>query len=484
MTRNVTPRSPMPVSTAHASAQARPGVPPDAQAELVEHLRALLRLRTVNPPGDEILAARYLAGVMEGAGLALEVLEPFPGRGSVVARLRGDGTGGGPLLLLSHIDVVPADEERWAHDPFGGEVADGYVWGRGAVDMKSMVAMELEVMLLLARRAQEEGRDPSTDPIPGLRRDVIFAATAGEEAGGFEGAGWIADHRPELLRADGALSESGGISVDVLGRRFYPIQVAEKGFQTYRITVRGTPGHGSMPREDNAAVLAARVADRLSASGRPRATAAMAQAIEAIAAAVPATTARRARALLSEDERAVARALDGLCEDSYRRAFRALLHDTVSPNQIHAGTKYNVIPGSAWLEVDCRLLPGTTVDEMTARLRERIGADLLAFCELEPTVHGDPVEQPTDTPLYRLLGEVLRDHDPDGIPIPIMAPFATDAKHLARIGVPTYGFAPLRPGPDDHYLDLYHADDERVSLDALRWGLSTLFDAVWRYCAE
>ena len=309
------PRTASPRSSATAASPTRPPVPEPAHDELVEHLRALLRLRTVNPPGDEILAARYLAAVLEDAGLASEVLEPFPGRGSVVARIRGDGTGGGPLLLLSHIDVVPADEQHWTHDPFGGEVADGYVWGRGAVDMKSMVAMELEVMLLLARRAHEAGRDPSTDPVPGLRRDVIFAATAGEEAGGFEGAGWIADHRPELLRADGALSESGGIAVDVLGRRFYPIQVAEKGFQTYSITVRGTPGHGSMPRDDNAAVLAARVAERLAAPGRPRATAAMAQAIAAIAAAVPATTARRVRALLSEDERAVARALDGLCEE-------------------------------------------------------------------------------------------------------------------------------------------------------------------------
>ena len=455
-----------------------------AHAELVEHLRALLRLRTVNPPGDEILAARYLAAVLGDAGLEPEILEPSPGRGSVVARLRGNGTGGGPLLLLAHTDVVPVDEERWTHDPFGGEVADGYVWGRGAVDMKSMVAMELEVVLLLARAARAAGRDPARDPVPGLRRDVIFAATADEEAGGFQGAGWIADHLPELLQADGALTETGGVSVELLGRRFYPIQVAEKGFEVYRVTVRGTPGHGSVPREDNAAVLAARVAERLAAQGKPRATAVMEEAIRSIAAAVPARRAAWLNGLLSDDDEVVAAALETLCEEPYRRTLAALLHDTVSPNQVHAGVKYNIIPGSAWIELDCRLLPGTSVDEMTARLRERIGGDLLPFCEIEPTLHGDPVEQPTDTPLYRLLGETLRAHDPEGIPIPIMAPFATDAKHLARLGVPTYGFAPLRLGPRDAYLDLFHADDERVPLDALRFGLPVLYDVVRRYCTE
>ena len=463
-----------------------------AHAELIEHLRALLRLRTVNPPGDEIIAARYLAAVLRDAGLEPEVLEPFPGRGSVVARLRSEpgvtdgpsGASGGPLLLLSHTDVVPADEELWTHDPFGGDVAGGYVWGRGAVDMKSMVAMELEVVLVLAQAARAAGRDPASDPVPGLRRDVIFAATADEEAGGFQGAGWIVDHRPELLQADGALSETGGVSVEVLGRRFYPIQVAEKGLQVYRVTVRGTPGHGSMPREDNAAVLAARIAERLSAPGRPRATAAMEEAIRTVAEAVPAPVAARLRDVLSPDERVVARALDALCDEPYRRALGALLHDTVSPNQLHAGVKYNIIPGSAWVELDCRLLPGTSVDEMTARLRERIGDDLLPFCEIEPTLQGDALEQPTDTPLYRLLCDVLRAHDPEGISIPIMAPFATDAKHLARLGVPTYGFAPLRLGPGDAYIDLFHADDERVSLDALRFGFPVLLDAAWRYCTE
>ena len=171
------------------------------------------------------------------AGLAPEVVEPVPGRGSVVARLRGDGTGGEPLLLLSHLDVVPADAEGWTHPPFAADIADGYVWGRGAVDMKSMVALEVGVLRLLARPgASTRAWTRRAIRSPGLRRDVLFACTADEEAGGLDGAGWLVDHRPETLRAAGALNEAGGVSVEVGGRRFYPIMVAEKGFETYRIT--------------------------------------------------------------------------------------------------------------------------------------------------------------------------------------------------------------------------------------------------------
>ena len=206
----------------------------------------------MNPPtgqGDgETRAARLVAARLEDAGIPATVVEPVAGRGSVVARLRGDGTGGDPLLLLSHLDVVPADPADWTHDPFGADLADGYVWGRGAVDMKGMVAMEVAVLRLLAGEAVAVGRDPAVDPDPGLTRDVLFACTADEEAGGHLGAGWIVEHHPEWVRAAGAVNECGGVSLDVAGRRFYPIGVAEKGYVAYRITVRGTWGHGSMPR--------------------------------------------------------------------------------------------------------------------------------------------------------------------------------------------------------------------------------------------
>ena len=243
-----------------------------AHDELVATMRDLIRIPSVNPPDParpdgELLAARAIAAMLRDLGLEPEIVEPVPGRGSVHARLRGDGTGGDPFLLFSHLDVVPAPPERWTHDPFAADLADGHVYGRGAVDMKDMIAMELGVVRLLVAEARAAGLDPARDPIPGLRRDVLFTCTADEEAGGDAGARWIARERPDWFRAAGAVNESGGVSVTVAGRRIYPIQVAEKGFAPYRIVVTGTWGHGSMPRDDNAVVLAARVVERLAVPG-------------------------------------------------------------------------------------------------------------------------------------------------------------------------------------------------------------------------
>ena len=454
-----------------------------AHDELVEHLRALIRIPSVNPPGDEIGAARYVADVLEQAGVRATVVEPFPGRGSVVARLRGDGSGGGPLLLLSHLDVVPAPLAGWTHDPFGGEVDGGYVWGRGALDMKGMVAMELAVLRQLAAEARAAGLDPASDPIPGLRRDVLFASTADEEAGGHAGIGWLVEHHPDWLQADGALNEAGGVSVEFAGHRFYPIQVAEKGFVRYLITVHGTWGHGSMPREDNAAVRAAAVVSRLAVPGPSQLTPAVARALERIAAALPAAAARHIRAIASPDRRISEAALDALCEPAFGRAARALLRDTVSPNIIRAGLKYNVIPGVAEVELDVRTLPGTDEATFREQLRDLLDEELRAVVEIEPVLIGQPVEAPIDSPLYELLERTIVAHDPEGIPLPILAPFATDAKHTIRLGIPTYGFSPLRLRPEDRFLELFHGDDERVSLAALRFGLPVLYDVVRGFCA-
>jgi acetylornithine deacetylase/succinyl-diaminopimelate desuccinylase-like protein len=494
--------------------------------ELVELVRALIRIKSVNPPGDEILAARYLEQVLADEGIPSTVVEPSPGRGSIVARLHGDGLPGGApkrdgaldgpgaLVLLSHLDVVPAEPEGWTHDPFGGDLAEGYVWGRGAIDMKSMVAMEVQVMRRLARAARAAGRNPATDPIPGLRRDVIFCSAADEEAGGWQGAGWIVDNHPEWLAAAGALNEAGGISTTYGGVRFYPIQVAEKGFLVYKIHVKGRWGHGSVPTPDNAAVLAARIVTRLAEPGPLRFTAPIgaslmraiphltARAAAAIAALAPAaalgkaggagvdagagtaagTAANIDAARAAVDPARVEATLRELCDPVLARTISAMIHDTISVGIVSAGVKYNVIPGTAEIEIDCRTLPGTDEAAMHAELQRRIGDELWNRIEVELEQEGPSAQAPIDSTLYRLLEQVVVDHDAAGVPLPFLAPFATDAKHLARIGVPTYGFSPLRTGPDDGLLDLMHADDERVSVDALRFGLPVLYDAVTRFC--
>jgi acetylornithine deacetylase/succinyl-diaminopimelate desuccinylase-like protein len=457
----------------------------DRHALVVEVLRDLIRIPSINPPppdapDGELRAARYLADRLTDLGLRPEVVEPVAGRGSVHARLRGDGTGGEPLLLLTHLDVVAAPAERWSHDPFAADIADGHVYGRGAVDMKAMIAMAFGVVAGLVADARAAGSDPATEPIPGLRRDVLFTSTADEEAGGQAGIKWIAQERPDWLTAAGALSEAGGVSVSVGGRRLYPIQVAEKGYAPYRIHVSGTWGHGSMPRDDNALVLAARIVERLTAQEPVRLVPVMARFFDEIRSSMPPNVADALTAV-AEDAPGAAAALRA-CDPGYARVILALIRHTWSPDVFTAGVKYNVIPGDAVIDVDCRVLPGTTEPEMRAELERRIGPDLLPACDIEMLVWGAPVESPADGPLWDTMVATLQDHDPDAIPIPIMAPFATDAKTTVPMGIPTYGFSPLRLDPDERFLDLFHGVDERVSLDALRFGLPVLDDVVRRFC--
>jgi acetylornithine deacetylase/succinyl-diaminopimelate desuccinylase-like protein len=463
------------------------GVIDAAGDELVETLRALIRIPSVNPvpadaPDGETRAASWIAAALTDAGLVPEILEAVPGRGSVVARLRGDGTGGEPLLLLGHLDVVPAAPERWTHGPFDGDVADGYIWGRGAVDMKNLLAMELTVVRMLAAEARSAGRDPASDPIPGLTRDILFASTADEEAGGLNGIGWIVAERPELIRAAAAINESGAVATTFGGRRFYPIGVAEKGYAVYRLTVRGTWGHGSMPRDDNAAVRAATAVTRLAVQGGPRPTDVMRTFLTGVADQLEGEPARLLRALASDDPRLGEAGLDAICDPIAARVIRALLRDTVSPNIVHAGIKYNVIPGEATIELDCRLLPGTTEADMRETVIGRLG-DLAAHIDVDLVIHAPPVAAPLDGDLYGLLARTVVDHDPAGIPLPFMVPFATDAKHTAALGVPTYGFSPLQLDPDEPFMERFHGVDERVGIDALRWGLPVLYDVVRRFCS-
>src|SRR5215469_7548034 len=210
----------------------------DVGNETVTNLRGLLRLDTRNPPGNEIRAAEYLRSLLGAEGISSEIVGPSHDRASFIARLRGDGSEP-PLLLMSHTDVVAVEPEKWTHDPFTADIADGCIYGRGALDMKHMVTMEAMTMLLLKRRGVQ------------LKRDVIFMAAADEEVGGTQGAGWVVENRPDLIQAEYALNEGGGVGFEINGRRYYPVQTAEKGTVRFRIRTYGKPGHGSVPHSDN-----------------------------------------------------------------------------------------------------------------------------------------------------------------------------------------------------------------------------------------
>ena len=464
------------------TADLRPSLDLDA---CVEQLRELIRIPSVNPPdggsdvaagrdprGGETAAARLCADILDGAGIAAEVVELTPGRGSCVARIPAEGAATEPpLVLLSHLDVVPVDAESWSRDPFGGELADGVVWGRGAVDMKNMVAMELGVMLALARSGAQ------------LRRDVIFAAVADEEAGGEHGARGLVELRPELFRdaagrpAAAAINEVGGYSITLGDRRFYTIQVAEKGIAWTRLRTTGTPGHGSMPHEDNAAIKLAAAVTAIAADQARR----PARVLPVVAGFLEAMGLGEVAARAETDPAGASAILgERVTDPVMRRSLDAMLRDTVTPNVLSAGKKVNVIPGSGEAQVDVRTLPGTDQAALLAHLQEVVGDD----ASVEPVVVLPPVEWPADAEIVWLMHDALRSADPEAASVPMMITPGTDAKALATLGIPCYGFAPLRLEPDMPFLSLFHGHDERVPVSALAFGLPVLAEVVARYATR
>jgi acetylornithine deacetylase/succinyl-diaminopimelate desuccinylase-like protein len=445
----------------------------------VDQLRDLIRIPSVNPPGGgpdvaagrdprggETAAARYCAEVLAGEGIDAEVIELTEGRGSCIARLPAAGPETDPpLILLGHIDVVPVDAESWTRDPFGGELVDGVVWGRGAVDMKNMVAMELGVMLALKRSGAA------------LRRDVIFAAVADEEAGGEHGARGLVEQRPELFHgtdgrpAAAAINEVGGYSMTIGDRRFYTVQVAEKGIAWTRLRTTGTPGHGSMPHADNAAIKLAAAVTAIADDQAKRPMRIIPVVAEFLAGIGLADVAH----LAERDPAAAMRALEATVADPVlRRSIDAMLRDTVTPNVMHAGKKVNVIPGAGEAEIDVRTLPGTDQQALLEHLQQVVGAD----ASVESVVALPAVEWPADAEIVALMHQALRRADPEAASVPMMITPGTDAKALAQIGIPCYGFAPLRLEPDVPFLSVFHGHDERIPVSALAFGLPVLADVV------
>ncbi len=437
-----------------------------ATDEATRHLQALLRIDTTNPPGNERPAADYLAKVLAAEGYEPIVLESAPGRGNVVARYPGSGAAP-PLLLLSHMDVVPAEPQHWEHPPFSGELVDGVIWGRGALDMKSIVVMQLMTMLLLKRSGVS------------LARDVIFAATADEEAGGTFGAGFLVDHHPELIRAEYAFSEFGGFPMDFGGRRIYFCQVAEKGAVWVRIRARGRPGHASVPHRENAVVRLATAVQKLGQTSLPfHRTDAVVGMIDGMARGLGGVKGAALRLLLNPSLSTLAIRLF-VRQPSLMEYFHALLHNTATPTCLRAGSKTNVIPSEAEVDVDGRILPGQTVDTFLAELRDVIGPDF----EFEPLLVLKPLETSSRTPLFAAMVRGLQRRDPGAAVAPMMMAGATDAKHLARIGIPCYGFSPMRLPPGMDVLKMAHGHNERIPVDALAFGVQTLYEVVEDFCA-
>jgi acetylornithine deacetylase/succinyl-diaminopimelate desuccinylase-like protein len=419
----------------------------DPAAEVVGICRDLIRIDTSNygdhdGPGER-KAAEHVASLLDEVGIESTAVEGTPGRTSLLARWGDESSGKPPILLHGHLDVVPAAAEDWQVHPFSGEVRDGYVWGRGAVDMKDFDAMLLSTIRARARA----GVLPD--------RPVVLAFTADEEAGGHHGAQVLVEQHPEWLAdCTEAVGEVGGFSATVRGRRVYLVEAAEKGMAWMRLTARGRAGHGSMMNHENAVTSLAAAVARVGAYEWPiRLTPTM----EVLLASV---------GELAGVEPTPENAPDLVAEfGGAARMLGAVIRNTANPTQLGAGYKVNVVPTEATAHVDGRFLPGHE-DEFFETMRELCGPDI----EWDFLSHQQPWEMPYEGDLVDAMSRCLLAEDPDALVAPYLMSGGTDAKHFLRLGMRCYGFAPLRLPDDLDFTALFHGVDERVPTDALEFG--------------
>ena len=422
--------------------------------EVTDLLQRLLRLDTVNPPGNESAAAELLREYLAASGVDAELYARAPERANLVARIRGRGDGPS-LLLLSHTDTVLADASEWQLDPWSGELRDGEIWGRGALDMKGQVAANAVTLASLAR----EGFEPAGD--------LIFAATADEEVGDDFGLSWLCRDHPDAVRAEYCINEGGGDRIDFgAGRLYYLCSVAEKMSSPFRLRVHGRSGHASMPSiADNALVKAAPLIER-AAAFRP------APRIEPEIAAF-----RRllvGRDVHADEALAVAREAHPLAAE----LIEPLLGPTVSPTIISASQKRNVVPAVCELICDCRLLPGQTQAEAEALLRDALGPDGYDFEWLEGQ---GGTRSPIESPLWDAMESVIGDDDPGARLAPICLAGFTDSHWLREaFGTVAYGFFPMRAMDPELAARLVHSADERCAVDDLELGVRFLRETARR----
>lgn len=431
--------------------------------EAVSALQEYLRIDTTNPPGNEAVGAAFLAATLREEGIEHRIYESAPGRASVLGRLKGKGEGK-PLILLNHIDVVPANPENWQVHPFSGDIVDGYIWGRGALDMKGMGIMQLLAVAAAAREGLE------------LARDVVFLAVADEEAGGYFGAKLLLEEHPDELEADLVINEGGYATLDlVAGRPFFLIAAAEKYGHWLRLKRRGVGGHGSMPTGQGALDLMVPALARLLERKRPLVVNPTMQAFfsrlsehwEILAPYQKDGDPETLRRLIEENNLAAIPALS------------AVLRDTVSLNMLNAGVKINVIPDEAEAFLDCRLLPETDGNEFLSYIRDAVGdpemeVDVMMDMEKAPA-------SPADGEFFQVIEEVALAAYPDAVVSPFMLSGLSDSRFFRSRGIPCYGIIPARVGLAD--LARIHGVDERIAVQDMKEGVKFIYDLIVAFCA-
>jgi len=443
----------------------------EVEDEVTHFLSEMIRINTTNPPGNETAATKYVAENLGGEGFECEFFESAPERGSVITRLKG--TGEKPsLLLLSHLDVVAADAKEWSVDPFGGVVKDGFVWGRGALDMKGMTAVEVMVMKLLKRNSVK------------LRGDVVLAATADEEQGGLSGADYLLRNYPEKIFAPYVLNEGGGLAVPTRNGNVFTVQTAEKGILWFKVKAKGVPGHGSMPNvADNAIMRMNKVIEKL---GNYRLQVSLVPTVKRFLEEMA-----REDVLLQEPfSRLLAnpefsdQILDELAKTAPQLAeeIRPRLRMTIAPTIIRGGVKENIIPSECETVFDCRILPGQESAQAIGLIKELLGevdSEKLMFEGLQVQ---EPSESEAETPLYDAIAAVLREFEPNCGVTPMLTTGGTDSRFFRRMGSVCYGFQPMYPEVSSgKVIKREHGIDERISIENLVFGTSVLYETVKKF---
>ncbi len=433
---------------------------PDWHARPAELLQQLIRFDTTNPPGDEAKLIAWVADVLRSYGIEPIIVGKSPDRTNLIARLKGRGEAP-PLLLYGHVDVVPTGGQQWSQPPFSANVVDGFIWGRGALDMKGGDAMLISAFL----RAVAEGAD-----LPG---DLILALTSDEENGSEYGARYLVENHADLFAGvQYGLSEFGGFPLTIAGKRFYPIMVAERYSCTLRVTVRGQGGHGAQRATGTAMARLGRMLTVMDGARLPvHITPVVAALINGVADGLDQTTADQMRALLNPAQTDAT--LDAL--GAAARLFDPLLHNTANPTLIQGGTRVNVIPSEISVTLDGRVIPGVSPAEFIAEVRALIEDDL----EITQISDEPPAAQmQPDMTHFNHLAEVLKALDPSGIPVPYMVSGGTDARVFADLGIQTYGFIPMALPDGFNFASLIHAADERIPVEAVAFGSEAIYRAI------
>jgi acetylornithine deacetylase/succinyl-diaminopimelate desuccinylase-like protein len=422
----------------------------------------LLMADTRNPPGNESLAVAIVREELVKAGIEPVIVEKIPGRANLVARV--PGAGNGPSLLLdSHVDVVGAREDEWTVPPFSGQMRDGCIWGRGALDMKHMTAMSTVVVATLHRLGVR------------LAGDLTLAVTADEEDGGGAGVQFLCDQHADLVRSDYALGEVGGFSIQVGSRRLFPVQVGEKGACRVTVELAGIGGHGSVPNPDSVPVQLGKVLERLSKLRFPIVPHPAARAfLDALAQASPFPQKLALQCL----GRGILASflLDNVVPADRRHRLRATLSNTCQPTMVAAGERSNVIPTRGTIELDCRVLPGVDPRDMAAEVQRAIGSLGKATLKMGWRGHAAPLQNP----LLAQIRKTVSAMDPGAVVTPYLMPAFTNGGIYRATGVvgSYLGFTPVLMPASLDYLSLFHAPDERCPVQGFQWGVRTLFEVV------